>query len=90
MPLGSWIVDRSRPLLVKAGLRMRRGSYLAVAGASFLARWVASAKEDLLGDTDRDVNPLSLIAKLLALAVTSTAVIIVAINTTAQPTLQLP
>ena len=80
VPVGSWIVERSRPLLVKVSLRMRRGGYLAVVGASFLARWVASAKEDLLGDADRDVNPVSLIAKLLTLAVTSTAIIIVAIK----------
>jgi hypothetical protein len=80
LPVGGWIVEHSRPLLLKAGLRMRRGGYLAFTGASFLAQWVASAKEDLLGDSNRGVNPISLIAKLLTLVVTGMTAVILTIK----------
>jgi predicted RNA-binding Zn-ribbon protein involved in translation (DUF1610 family) len=40
-----------------------------MSSALFLWRWIASAREDLFGEDDREVNPFSLIAKLLAFTV---------------------
>jgi hypothetical protein len=46
----------------------------------FVWRWIASAKEDLYGDADREVNPISLVAKLLAFTVASSLALIAIIN----------
>ena len=46
------------------------------AGVAFGVGWVVSAKDDLFGPEDRNVNPVSLIAKLLILLVCAWVLII--------------
>ena len=62
-----------------AGLAATFGTQLRSAGL-FAFRWVASVKDDLQGEADREVNPVSLIAKLLVIAGASSLSIILLIN----------
>lgn len=80
VPVGGWLVDRSRPLLSKAGEWLRVAGRHAIAGIVFVARWVASAKNDLLGEGEREVNPISLIAKLLTFVLVSIVAIVLVIK----------
>jgi len=57
--------------------RLGRGAYEAIVSA---AKWVASVKEDLQGEAEREVNPVSLIAKLLVVAAVSSVSIILLIS----------
>ena len=49
-------------------------------GLLFVLRWVYSVKDDLFGEGERDLNPLSLVSKLLVVVVFSAASIIMVIN----------
>lgn len=49
-------------------------------GLLFPAKWLYSVKDDLLTEEDRDVNPVTLIAKLLLIVGISACAIIGAIN----------
>lgn len=64
---------------VVSGLAATLGKHLRSAGI-FTFRWVASVKDDLQGEADREVNPVSLIAKLLVIAGASSVSIIMVIN----------
>jgi hypothetical protein len=70
-------VEHSRPArawILEAGAVIARRAW---AGLLFGLRWAASVKDDLAGDEDRDVNPVSLIAKLLTIvAVLGVAIVV--------------
>jgi hypothetical protein len=57
--------------------RVGKGAYSATA---FAVKWVASVKDDFQGETEREINPLSLTAKLLVIVVGSSVSIILLIN----------
>lgn len=75
------ISQRATPLVasVVSGLAATLGKHLRSAGV-FAFRWVASVKDDLQGEADREINPVSLIAKLLVIAAAASISIILLIN----------
>jgi HIRAN domain len=58
-------------------LGLGKGSHAAVTG---LVEWVASVKEDLRGTKKHELNPVSLIGKLLVVAAVSAVLIILLVN----------
>jgi hypothetical protein len=46
----------------------------------FIIRWVVSVKEDLFGTAEREINPLSLVSKLLVIVALSTTSLIILIS----------
>lgn len=51
-------------------------------GLAFGVRWLASVRNDLLPEEDKDVNPVSLIAKLLIIVAVSLFAFVICINAT--------
>lgn len=69
VPAGGWLLERSRPLLTKLGTWLWQLGRQGFAALMFVARWVASAKEEVLSEGDHEVNPVSLVAKLLTFVI---------------------
>jgi hypothetical protein len=61
----------------RSALQFGRGVYSAV---TFVVRWVASVKDDLQGEKERNVNPALLIVKLMSIATVSVVLIILLIK----------
>jgi len=70
------VVARNVPVAERA-TQLVKGLY---SGLLFVLRWVYSVKDDLFGEGERDLNPLSLVSKLLVVVVFSAASIIMVIN----------
>jgi hypothetical protein len=76
----SQALKRSSPVMDAAIALASRMAKEALSAGTFAAKWVASVKDDFSGDQAREINPASLVAKLLVIALASTLSIIVAIN----------
>lgn len=68
-PASNWLLEQARPLLAKSGRLLLELGHRLVLGILYTSKWVASAKEDVLDDEDREVNPITLLSKLLTFVV---------------------
>jgi len=66
-----------RGVVAERATQLVKGLY---SGLIFVLRWVYSVKDDLFGEGERDLNPFSLVSKLLVVVVFSAASIIMVIN----------
>jgi hypothetical protein len=80
MPVGGWLYEQSKPLFAKLGKWLSIAGRHVRVGAIYFVRWIASAKNDVLGEGDREVNPISLVAKLVIFVLVCIAVIVLVIE----------
>jgi hypothetical protein len=72
--------ETSQPVLGKLAEWVALGGRKAGSAFLMVARWALSAKDDVLSEGDHDVNPVSLIAKLLTIVLSLFLVAVLVIN----------
>lgn len=77
------LVEASAPARARAGDLAVRAAKKSWAGFVFAVHWLLSAKDDMVADDDRDVNPIGLLLKLVVIVALLTGAIILAIESVA-------